>query len=100
AVDDRAPEEEANRRAETHFPDWHALAREIRNAERRITSDLPERRNWLFLSGGKKDVRYALRLLKANPAFALIAVFTLAFGIGVNTAIFTVVDVLAFHPLP
>src|SRR5205085_111481 len=82
------------------YPDWHRLAREIRYAEDRIATDRPEKRKWLALSALRKDVRYALRLLRANPAFAVIAVFTLAFGIGANTAIFTVTDALAFHPLP
>ena len=60
------------------------------------------REAWIFrgFDHCMRDGKYALRVLAKNPTFTSIAVLTMAFGIGANTAIFSVIDSVILQPLP
>jgi predicted permease len=83
---------EARSQATGQFRDWDALALAIDRAERP--------RGPRLLAGVLHDTRYAARYLLRNPAFAAIAILTLAFGIGASVAVFSLVDALVLRSLP
>jgi predicted permease len=77
----------------------YAALRELGGTEQ-IKEECRDMRRTRYIENILKDLRYALRMLGRSPAFSTIVIFTLALGIGANTAIFSLVDSIVLRPLP
>ena len=77
----------------------HAALRKFGNVAR-ITEETHAVWSWMWAERMLQDTRYALRTLRRNPVFATVAILTLALGIGMTTAVFSVVSAVLVKPLP
>jgi predicted permease len=93
-------QEAANRVAGMAPDEAHSAAHRQFGGVDQIKETVRDQRGWVWLEQLAKDFRFSARSLRKTPGFTAVALLTLALGIGVNTAIFSIINNLFFRPLP